>query len=202
MAKIGLKYPVAAQLGEGNEYEPGFVIAKAITANVTPNNNDSTLYADDGEAETDKSFRNAGFSLNIDDLTQKVYADLLGHTYQAASTSDPQTPETVVASANDIAPFFGVGFYGKVQRNNKPCWQAKWLKKVQFSEPSDETQTKGESTEFQTPTIEGTAYQLEDGTWKEQAEFTTEAEARTWLETKAGITGSTSGDGQGGAGGE
>ena len=200
MAKIGLKYPVAAQLGEEGAYEDGFVIAKAITAGVTPNNNDATLYADDGEAETDKSFRNANFSLNIDDLTQKVYADLLGHKYQAEGTEEPRTPETVIASANDVAPFFGVGFYGKVQRNNKPRWQAKWLKKVQFSEPSDETNTKGESTEFQTPTIEGTAYQLEDGTWKEQAEFATEEEARKWLETKANITASQqqSESGQGG----
>lgn len=188
MAKIGLKYPVAAPIEDGGTYGEGFVVAKAITANVTPNNNDATLYADDGEAETDKSFRNANFSLNIDDLTQKVYADLLGHQYQAAGIEDPRTPETVIASSNDVAPFFGVGFYGKIQRNNKPSYQAKWLKKVQFSEPTDETNTKGESTEFQTPTIEGTAYQLEDGTWKEQAEFATEAEARTWLETKAGIT--------------
>lgn len=200
MAKIGLKYPVAAQLGEGNEYEAGFVIAKAITASVTPNNNDVTLYADDAAAETDKSFQSASFSLNIDDLTQKVYADLLGHKYQAAGDGDPKTPEMVTASSNDVAPFFGVGFYGKIQRNNKPFYQAKWLKKVQFSEPTDETNTKGESTEFQTPTIEGTAYQLEDGTWKEQAEFATEAEARTWLETQAKI--SASGGGQGGGGSE
>ena len=188
MAKVGLKYPVAAPLGEGGAYEKGFVVAKAITANVTPSNNDATLYADDGEVETDKSFKNAGFSLNIDDLTQKVYSDLLGHTYQAASTEEPNTPETVIASGEDIAPYFGVGFYGKIQRNNKPCWQAKWLKKVQFSEPSDETKTKGDTTEFQTPTIEGTAYRMEDGTWKEQAEFKTEADARKWLETKAQIT--------------
>lgn len=200
MAKIGLKYPVAAPIEDGSTYGKGFVIAKAITANITPNNNDATLYADDGAAETDKSFRNANFSLNIDDLTQKVYADLLGHKYRAEGTEDPRTPETVIASANDVAPFFGVGFYGKVQRNNKPRWQAKWLKKVQFSEPSDETNTKGESTEFQTPTIEGTTYQLEDGTWKEQAEFATEAEARTWLETQAKI--SVSGGGQGGDGSE
>lgn len=200
MAKIGLKYPVAAPIEDGGTYGKGFVIAKAITANITPNNNDATLYADDGAAETDKSFRNATFSLNIDDLTQKVYADLLGHEHKAEGTGDPKTPETVIASSNDVAPFFGVGFYGKIQRNNKPFYQAKWLKKVQFSEPSDETKTKGDTTEFQTPTIEGTAYQLEDGTWKEQAEFATEAEARTWLETQAKI--SVSGGGQGGGGSE
>ena len=64
---------------------------------------------------------------------------------------------------------------------------AKWLKKTQFSEPNDETDTKGETVTFQTPTIEGTVFQMSDGSWKEQAEFTDEAKAVEWLNKKAGI---------------
>lgn len=46
MAKIGLKYPVAAPLkADGKTYDAGFVIAKAIKASVTANNNDVKLYA-------------------------------------------------------------------------------------------------------------------------------------------------------------
>lgn len=189
MAKVGLKYPVAAPLKEdGKTYDTGFVIAKAIKATVTANNNDVKLYADDGVAESDKSFKDGTLSLNVDDLALKVYADMLGHTYTAAGTGENAEPEKVVASVDDIAPYLGVGFYGAVKRNNKPCFQAKWLKKVQFSEPNDETDTKGETVAFQTPTIEGTAFQADDGTWKEQAEFATEAAARAWLNEKAGIT--------------
>lgn len=189
MAKVGLKYFVGAPLKEdGKTYDTGYVVAKAIKATVTANNNDVKLYADDGVAESDKSFKDGTISLNVDDLTQKVYADMLGHTYKAKRTGDDGEPETVVASANDIAPYLGIGFYGEIRRNNKPSFQAKWLKKTQFSEPNDETDTKGETVTFQTPTIEGTVFQADDGTWKEQAEFATEAEAREWLNTKANIT--------------
>lgn len=189
MAKVGLKYPVYAVLGEdGASYSKGSVIAKAIKASVTAESNDVKLYADDGVAESDKSFKGGKISLNVDDLTNKVYCELLGHKYTAVSESDPETPETVLTNANDIAPFVGVGFYGKVVRNNKPCYLAKWLKKVQFAEPADETETKGDTVNFQTPTIEGDVFQLDNGDWKDQAEFKNEADARKWLETKAGIT--------------
>lgn len=132
MAKIGLKYLVAAKLNEdGTTYAKGFVVAKAIKANITANSNDVKLYADDGVSESDKSFKDGNISLNVDDLTQKVYADLLGHEYKAAN-SEGNEPETVVASADDIAPYHGVGFYGRVRRNNKDSFLAKWLKKHSF----------------------------------------------------------------------
>lgn len=188
MAKVGLKYPVYAKLKEDGTYEAGSVIAKAIKASVNAESNDVKLYADDGVAESDKSFKGGKISLNVDDLTQKVYAELLGHTYTAKTASDPVTPESVKANANDIAPYVGVGFYGKVVRNNKPAFLAKWLMKTQFAEPTDETETKGETVSFQTPTIEGDVYQLDNGDWKDQAEFPTEEAARAWLNTKAGIT--------------
>lgn len=187
MAKVGLKYPVAAILKEdGKTYEKGFVIAKAIKATVNANNNDVKLYADDGTAESDKSFKDGTISLNVDDLTQKVYADLLGHEYSEGDGST--TPETVIASSTDVSPYCGVGFYGAIRRNGKTMYQAKWLKKTQFSEPNDETDTKGETMNFQTPTIEGSVFTLDDGTWKEQVEFDTEEKAKEWLNKKAGIT--------------
>lgn len=186
MAKIGLKHIVAAPLNDdGITYGEGYVVAKAIKATVNANSNDVKLYADDGVAESDKSFKDATLSLNVDDLTSKVYADMLGHTYTAASEN---TPETVEASIADVAPYLGTGFYGAVKRNNKISYLAKWLKKTQYSEPNDETETKGETVSFQTPTIEGTVFPADDGTWKEQAEFSTEAEAIRWLDGKANIS--------------
>lgn len=180
MAKVGLKYPVYAKLGANGAYAGGKVIAKAIKASVTAESNDVKLYADDGVAESDKSFKGGKISLNVDDLTSEIYADLLGHTYD-------EEKKTVVNNGNDIAPFVGVGFYGQVVRNNIPKYLAKFLKKAQFAEPADETETKGDTVNFQTPTIEGDIFKLDNGDWKEQAEFDTEQEARTWLEEKVGI---------------
>ena len=188
MAKIGLKYPVAAPMKEdGKTYEEGFVIAKAIKVSVTANNNDVKLYADDGIAESDKSFKDGTLSLNVDDLTQSAYAKMLGHRFTEAS-ADGKTPALVTASVSDISPFLGIGFYGEVIRDSRPSYLAKWLRKVKFAEPNDETDTKGETVAFQTPTIEGTVFQGDDGVWKEQAEFATEEEAVAWLNQKAGIT--------------
>ena len=63
MAHIGMKYPVAAKWADGNKYTEGFVVAKAINFNGTPNKNDAELRADDGVAETDKTVRDWGTSL-------------------------------------------------------------------------------------------------------------------------------------------
>lgn len=191
MPKIGLKHIVAAPLKEDGTYDAGYVVAKAIKATVNSNSNDVKLYADDGVAESDKSFKDGSISLNVDDMKQKVYADMLGHEYKAAGTGENATPETVIASAQDVAPYLGVGFYGAIKRNNQVLYQAKWLKKVQFAEPNDETETKGETVNFQTPTIEGTVFPADDSKWKEQAEFKTEAEAIAWVDGKANITGAS-----------
>ena len=59
MAKIGLKYPVyapATEEGSTITYGTGAVLAKAISANISIENNDVKLYADDAIAESDNSF--------------------------------------------------------------------------------------------------------------------------------------------------
>lgn len=198
MAHVGMKYPVAAPWVSGNTYgEKGFVIGKAINFTGTPNKNDVKLYADDGVAETDLSIKDLGTSLNIDDLELKVRADLLGHTYTAATgEGDEATPETMEIGSEDVAPYFGVGFYKRRRKNNVTSFTAIWLYKVQHSEMTINAETKGDTTNFQTPTIEGTAYPVEitDGEEKtkmsvgKKAVFTTEAAAKKWLENLAKIT--------------
>ena len=190
MAHVGMKYPVAAQLNTDGTYGTGFVIGKAISFTGTPSNADVTLYADDGVAETDKGMQNIGTSLNVDDLSLKVQCDLLGHTYTApseATGNDPAVPEGMIVKADDVAPYFGVGFYKRRRKNNVTSFTAIWLVKVQHANPTENSATKAETTEFQTDTIEGTAYPVEDGTVYEKKVFTTEAAAKAWLDEKAGI---------------
>ena len=193
MAHIGMKYPVAAPWTEGETYTKGFVVGKAIKFTGTPNKNDVDLYADDGIAETDKSVKDMGVSLNVDDLALKVQADLLGHTYTEASAGEPggtATPESVEVGSDDVAPYFGTGFYKRRRKNNVTSFTAIWLYKVQYSEPNEEAETKGESVNFQTPTIEGKAYPVEiSGKTKlyKKAVFETEAAAKAWLDGLAKI---------------
>ena len=160
MAHIGMKYPVAAPWNEDGTYGEGFVVGMAIKFSGTPNKNDVTLYADDGVAETDKSIKDYGVSLNTDDITLKVHADLMGHTYVPASTPEEgeAVPESIDIGSEDVAPYVGLGFYKRRRKNNVTSFTAIWLYKTQFSEPNEEAETKGDSMNFQTPTIEGTAY--------------------------------------------
>ena len=60
MAKIGLKFPVAAVInGYGADgkptYNQGFIIGKAISAEKSIESNDNQLYGDDAIAESDTS---------------------------------------------------------------------------------------------------------------------------------------------------
>ena len=198
MAHIGMKRPVAGKLGEDGTYSDGFVVGKAISFTGTPTNGDVELRADDEVAETDKSIQDMGVSLNVDDLSLKVYADLLGHDYVAAVEGDgdstPSTPESVEIGTDDVAPYVGLAFYKRRRKNNVTTFTAIFLRKVQFSEPTENGNTKGGTTEFQTPTIEGKAYPLEitvDGTKKnsvgKKATFTTEAAAAAWCDEMVGM---------------
>jgi phi13 family phage major tail protein len=198
MAHIGMKYPVAAPWKSGNTYgDKGFVIGKAIQFTGTPNKNDVELYADDEVAETDKSIKDMGTSLNVDDIALKVQADLLGHTYKEAGTSgESTTPEEVEIGTDDEAPYFGVGFYKRRKKNGVVSFTVIWLYKVQHSEPAEDAATKGDTTSFQTATIEGKAYpvQIEDekGNTKmsvgRKLVFSAEADAKAWLNKMANIT--------------
>lgn len=197
MAHIGMKYPVAAPWNEDGTYGEGFVVGKAIKFTGTANKNDTTLYADDGMSETDKSIRDLGVSLNTDDITLKVQADLLGHAYTAASEAAEgveAVPESIEIGSEDVAPYVGTGFYKRRRKNNVTSFTVIWLYKVQFSEPNEEAETKAENISFQTPTIEGTAYPVaitENGEEKmkigKKLTFTKESDARAWLDKMANI---------------
>lgn len=195
MAHVGMKRPVAAPWKEDGTYGEGFVVGRAINFTGTPNKNDVKLFADDAVAETDLSIKDLGTSLNVDDLELTVKADLLGHTYVAAATEgENPTPESVEIGSEDIAPYFGMGFYKRRRKNNITSFTAIWLYKVQHSEPTENAETKGDTTNFQTPTIEGTAYPVEitEGGNKKMSIgkkllFKTEADAIAWLDKQANI---------------
>lgn len=194
MSKVGLKYPVfalATETGSAISYSNGAVIAKAITANISIETNDVKLYADDVIVETDKSFSGGTISLNVDDLTDAVKVALLGYT-EGAEADAILGSKNLSAGGSTTPATVGVGFYGKRVRGGAYSWRAIWLKKVQFAEPADEFATKGETTEFKTPTIEGTIMLAADEFWKDEATFSSEAAAIAWLNGKAGISTSAS----------
>jgi len=178
MAKIGLEYLVYKR--HDNSEKKG-LLAKAIQADLSIAVNEVKLYADNAVAESDKSFRDGTITLGIDDLNDTVQVDLLGHT------KDEQTGE-ITAKGDDNNPFVGVGFISISKNNNNQKYRAVWLTKVQFAEPNDSNQTKGENTSFSTPTLTGTIMIDDNGVWKQENSFTTLEAAKNYLNQKAGIT--------------
>ena len=92
--------------------------------------------------------------------------------------------------SEDEAPYFGVGFYKRRKKNGVTSFTVIWLYKVQHSEPTENAETKGDNTNFQTATIEGKAYPVEiDGKMSigKKLIFKTEAEAKAWLLKQANI---------------
>jgi len=174
MSNIGLRYPVFKSATTQG------VIGKAIQADIAIETNDVKLYADDVVAESDKSFKSGKITLGVDDLSDIIQAEFLGHSV-ADITGE------ITANGSDENPYVGIGFYGVKMVNRVKKYRAIWFMKVQFAEPADANKTKGETLEFTTPVLEGTIMQDDIGDWKKEQTFATEAEAKTYLEGKAGI---------------
>ena len=133
MATIGLDklyYAKITEDADGNEtYETPQQMAKAMTADLSVELAEATLYADDGAAEIVKEFKSGTLSLGIDDIGATI-----------ATSEDGGSP-------------VAVGFRAK-KSNGK--YKYFWLYRVIFGIPATALATKGDGITFNTPTIEGT----------------------------------------------
>lgn len=149
MATIGLDKLYYAKITEdenGDEtYATPAPLAKAMTADLSVELNEATLYADDGAAEIVKEFKSGTLSLGIDDIGNTVASDLTGATIDAN--------KVVVSASEDGGEPVAVGFRAK-KSNGK--YRYYWLYRVKFGIPATNLATKGDSITFSTPTIEGT----------------------------------------------
>lgn len=178
MAKIGLKNFLFGILTEstdgGASYGVAHKPAKAISCTVDITNNEAKLYADDSLAESDTSFQNGTVTLGIDDENDEMLAILLGHTIEDGE---------IVRNATDTAPYVGLGRIVTKMVNNVRLYKVEFLKKVKFSEPSQENNTKGESLEFGTSEIEGQISTLANGDWSAAKTFNELSDAQDYLES-------------------
>ena len=149
MATIGLDklyYAPITEDANGNEtYGTPVQLAKAISAELSVELNEATLYADDGQAEAVKEFKSGTISLGIDDLGNEKAAALVGATVDANGV--------LISSGEDVSQYVAIGFRAK-RANGK--YKYFWLYKVLFGIPATSLATKGDSITFSTPTIEGT----------------------------------------------
>ena len=149
MATIGLDKLFYAKITEdqdGNEtYATPVQMAKAMTADLSVELAEATLYADDGASEIVKEFKSGTLSLGVDDLGGSVASDLTGAVIDSNGV--------VISTAEEGGDPVAVGFRAK-KSNGK--YRYFWLYRVKFGIPATALATKGDSITFNTPTIEGT----------------------------------------------
>jgi phi13 family phage major tail protein len=115
-----------------------------ISVNINPNASQETLFADDGPMETATTLGNIDVAINKAELTPENKADLLGHQIDANGG--------VVYGDSDVPPWVAIGFR-TLKSNGK--YRYVWLYKGKFTDPEDNNETKGDSINFQTDTING-----------------------------------------------
>ena len=149
MATIGLDklfYSKITEDDNGDEtYATPIQMAKAMSADLSVELAEATLYADDGAAEIVKEFKSGTLSLGVDDIGAAVASDLTGANIDANGV--------VISTSEDGGDPVAVGFRAK-KANGK--YKYYWLYRVKFGIPATNLATKGDSITFSTPTIEGT----------------------------------------------
>ena len=192
MAYIGLRYPVVATMAshtagaEPTYNNTGMVIGKAIAANLTITRNNNPLYADDAIAEDDNGITAMSMELGTDDILEDVQEYMLG-TYKVTGQSGAPT---LYYDSDASAPKVGFGYYRVRKKAGVVKYQAIWYYQAVFGTDSENAATKGESIDWQTPTITGRCAALSvDSTgskkFRVKAVFDTETDAINWLKTKA-----------------
>lgn len=188
MANIGVSQPYYAMYSaSGNTvtYTGVKKLGKAVEVDISIDNKDpQVLYADNGPAESVTMFSGGTATLGIDELALNVAAEVLGLT--APTTQAPGI--TFLADAN--APYVGLGFIAMKVFENVVKYRLVVLYKAKFKLPDYNLSTKGETVEFQTPSLE--AQILRDDSspsqWQYWNDYDTEAAALAALQTKLGGT--------------
>ena len=129
MATIGLDKLFYAKITEddnGDEtYATPMQMAKAMSADLSVELAEATLYADDGAAEIVKEFKSGTLSLGVDDIGAAVASDLTGANIDANGV--------VISTSEDGGDPVAVGFRAK-KSNGK--YKYYWLYRVKFRLPT------------------------------------------------------------------
>lgn len=193
MATIGVSKPYVAKYAEAEgivSYTGGTKLAKMVQLSAEIDSGDNNvLYADNGAAESDKSFVSGTLTITTDDLDQEGSALILGITPSKVTVNMKEVDE-LVYNDDMTAPYLGFGCIIKKKRNNAYSYRAIVFTKVMFAVPSEAATTQGETIEWQTPELTAAIFRddSEKHAWKREASFDAESDAEAYLKQMLGIT--------------
>jgi phi13 family phage major tail protein len=155
---------------------------KVIDEKFAPEYNSAELYANDGLAECDYSFKKGTLSLTIADDDDKFIAELFGNKVATDGNE-------VTSNIDDTAPEFGYGHIIPKMVGGARKYKVEFFPRVKFTKVTTDHKTRGESVEFGTTALEGTVYPLDKalnglavGDWEKHKTFASLTEAETYLD--------------------
>lgn len=197
MAFIGMRHVVMAELeshtpGSEPTYKAGTGrdVGLAINGNLTINRNSNPLYAEDSVAEDDNGITGMELELGTDDLDDETQ-EAMG-LVKAITTGPGDTAVKTYYDSSAPSKKMGLGYVRVRRKHGVTSFQAVWGFSARFSLNSENSQTKGESIEWQTPVVNGKFEGLDtdgsgDFNYRKRQNFATEALAGAWLDSLAGI---------------
>lgn len=192
MAGIGLRKPYVAKYVNTAgviSYTNGQVLAKAVEySSSIESAEDNNLYADDGIAESDRSFSNGSLEITTDDIEPEASALILGITADTITVGAESVSE-LVFDDDMVIPDLGFGIIIPKKKNGVVKYRAVVFHKIKFNIPEEAAKTQGESIEWQTPKI-GATIMRDDSSkraWKSEVTVESEAIAEAYIKQKLDI---------------
>lgn len=154
-AIINVKNLVYAKFTDEEALTYGTVseISPAMSIKVDTKTSSEILYGDGSSQETATTIGETNIELQVNELTQEVHADLLGHVLDA-------TTGVMVENEGDDAPYVALGW--ELEKSNGKSIYF-WYLKGRFEEPAVDVKQKEDKVSFSTPTLKGTFVFRKDG---------------------------------------
>lgn len=156
---------------------------KVVDEKFAPEYNTAELYANDVLCESDYTFKKGTLTITIDDDDDSFVAELFGNAYSS-------TEGEVVSNIEDTQPEVGYGHIIPKIVSGVRKYKVEFFPRVKFTKITSDNTTKGDSAQFNTSSIEGTVYPLENainglktGDWEKHKTFDTLTEAETYLDS-------------------
>ena len=189
----GLRRSFAAVRGDDGAYTLGKEIGNAVEMSFEPGEaKDNPLYANNVIVESDSSVASAKVTITNDGISLADLAFLLGVTLDTVTLTGATTTaieELMIDGANP--PYMGYGTVVRLQDNGIDKYKAFVVRKIKFSVPKLGGKTQGESKDWQTQELSGTAYRDDKGSKagfvKITSELDTEADAVLYIKNALGI---------------
>lgn len=183
MAKIGMAYPAFAKIaGETTTalptYDTGFVLGQALKADLTIAYAEGQMYADNKLVEDVSEFSSGSIAVETDNLTLPYMSVIYG-----ADLTDDELGN----GAEDTPPFGGFGYYQVLMVANVKKYRAFFYPKVKAKMGDETAATKSNSFTLGATPITLTVFKPNFGKWRYVKEFTTEAAAQAYIQTKLSV---------------